>query len=112
MDSQPGSCSPKRPASAIGSCRTSRSGALLVCVSGISIRGLSGLSAQVVLLAKFACALLLAVACFGVWHDWRIAPFPDLNFAGYAQRLEQAPQGEMLVIPENPPGWKIVLTKR
>lgn len=86
--------------------------ALLVCVSGISIRGLSGLSAQVVLLAKFACALLLAVACFGVWHDWRIAPFPDLNFAGYAQRLEQAPQGEMLVIPENPPGWKIVLTKR
>jgi hypothetical protein len=85
---------------------------LIYCLGGISHRGRSNLSAQLVLFAKFASAVLLAVACIGISRDWRIAPFPDLKFESYAQRLERAPRGEKLVIPENPPGWTVALTKR
>jgi hypothetical protein len=38
--------------------------------------------------------------------------FKDMHFADYAGRVEAAPAGTVVIIPENPAGWTVRLVKR
>lgn len=58
-----------------------------------------------------AAALLLCLVVFGIPRDWQLPKYPDLQFPAYAQKLESAPKGSLVVIPINP-GWHMYLTKR
>jgi hypothetical protein len=55
--------------------------------------------------------VLLFVMCFGVARDWKQPALKDLHFGEAAWSFEAAPQGTVLVLPENPPGWNIRLVK-
>jgi hypothetical protein len=48
---------------------------------------------------------------FGIALDWRNSAFKDFHFEEYAKRLEAAPVGTALTIPENPEGWNMRLVK-
>jgi hypothetical protein len=62
-------------------------------------------------LRKFAVALLLLFP-IGVYQDWNLPPFEDLDFYYYADQFERAPAGTKIVIPINPdPVWSMELTK-
>jgi hypothetical protein len=56
--------------------------------------------------------LLLFVMSYGFVRDFRHPALPDLHFAQYAGMLTRCRPGEALVIPENPRGWTIQLTRR
>ena len=56
--------------------------------------------------------LLLFCMLFGFIRDWRHPAYPDPHLAYYAQQLKAAKPGEIIVIPENPPGWELRLVKR
>jgi hypothetical protein len=56
--------------------------------------------------------LLLFCMLFGFIRDWRHRAYPDPHLAYYAQQLKAAKPGEIIVIPENPPGWELRLVKR
>jgi hypothetical protein len=63
-------------------------------------------------LRKFAVALLLLFP-IGVYQDWNLPAFEDLDFYYYADQFERAPAGTKIVIPINPdPVWAMELTKR
>jgi hypothetical protein len=59
-------------------------------------------------LGAILCLVLLP---FGVARDWRCLPSVDLHFREYAEKFRQAPPGTVWVIPLNPPGWSMRLTK-
>jgi hypothetical protein len=56
--------------------------------------------------------VLLFVMLFGFIRDWRHRAYGDPHLAYYAQQLKAARPGEVIVIPENPPGWSIRLVKK
>jgi hypothetical protein len=56
--------------------------------------------------------LLLLCMLFGFIRDWRYPTYPDPHLAYYAQQLKAAKPGEIIVIPQNPPGWELRLVKR
>jgi hypothetical protein len=56
--------------------------------------------------------LLLFCMLFGFVRDWRHRAYPDPHLAYYAQQLKATKPGEIIVIPENPPGWELRLVKR
>ena len=49
---------------------------------------------------------------FGIALDWTYPPFADFKFGEYANKFAAAPQGSKVIIPINPPGWKMELVKR
>jgi hypothetical protein len=61
---------------------------------------------------KSLSAVFLCTMCFGAALNWRHPGLQDLHFAEYARSFEAAPPGTVMVIPENPEGWKIRLVKR
>ncbi len=56
-----------------------------------------------------ASALLLMPV--GIIRDWKYPPMPDLEFKSYAEKLREVPQGSVVTIPINPPGWSAKLIK-
>ena len=60
---------------------------------------------------KPVSAVLLCTMCFGAALNWRRQALHDLHFAEYAKSFEAAPAGTVMVIPENPEGWRIRLVK-
>jgi len=58
--------------------------------------------------ANFAALLLMPV---GIIRDWKYPPMPDLEFKSYAEKLREAPQGNVVTIPINPAGWSAKLIK-
>jgi hypothetical protein len=60
---------------------------------------------------KAVATVLLVIMAFGIALDWRIPAFKDFHFGEYAKRLEAAPVGTALTIPENPEGWNMRLVK-
>ena len=56
-------------------------------------------------------AVLLLLLSFGIRRDWRYPPFTDMHFREYASQFQTAPSGTRMVIPINPPPWKMELTK-
>jgi hypothetical protein len=62
-------------------------------------------------LFRIVSAPLLLILCFGIVRDWRRPAFKDMHFAEYAKRLDGAPAGTAVTIPENPDGWDLVLVK-
>jgi hypothetical protein len=64
-----------------------------------------------VLMSRIVSAVLLLVFCFGVLLRWQAPAFQNMHFADYARRFESAPPGTVMVIPENPSGWKLQLIK-
>ncbi|HWE00168.1 MAG TPA: hypothetical protein VG345_14050 [Bryobacteraceae bacterium] len=63
-------------------------------------------------LSRWLGAALLFLMFFGIVRNWRYPALPDMHFETYAQRLETSPKGTGLVIPQNPPGWSMLLVKR
>jgi hypothetical protein len=63
---------------------------------------------QVVQIVAASMAFLMIV---GVIRDFRYPAFQDDRFADYAHRLDEAPKNTVIVIPQNPPGWKLKLIK-
>jgi len=64
------------------------------------------------LVLKSAVAALLCLLCFGIALRWRRPAFQDFHFAEAAKRVEAAPAGTVITIPENPDGWHLRLVKR
>jgi hypothetical protein len=62
-------------------------------------------------LLRIAAACLLLVICIGIVRDWRHPAYEDMHFAEYAKRLDAAPAGAIVTIPENPKGWNVQLIK-
>jgi hypothetical protein len=60
---------------------------------------------------KAISALLVFLMCIGIVRDWRQPVLKDLHFADYAKQFAAAPPGTTIVIPENPDGWTVQLTK-
>jgi hypothetical protein len=63
-------------------------------------------------ISRAVSAALLLVMCIGICRDWRRPAFLDMDFADFARRLEAAPVGTVVTIPENPKGWEMRLVKR
>jgi hypothetical protein len=63
-------------------------------------------------LTELAGFLLLFCMLFGFIRDWRHPAYADLNLAYYAEEVKAAKPGEIIVIPQNPPGWELRLVKR
>jgi hypothetical protein len=61
---------------------------------------------------KAVSATLLCIMCFGFVRDWRFQAFRDMHFAEYASRLESAPAGTEVIIPQSTEGWYMTLVKR
>jgi hypothetical protein len=64
------------------------------------------------LLRAPAAALVVATLLVGVPADWRYPRYADYDPAHYASVLDSTPPGGRVVIPINPPGWHIKLTKK
>jgi len=54
---------------------------------------------------------LLFLMCIGLFRDWRHPAFTDMSFATYARDFESAPSGTIAIIPINPTGWHMQLSK-
>jgi hypothetical protein len=54
----------------------------------------------------------LALLPIGIVADRRYPAMVDLHFAAHARRVSAALPGETLSLPINPPGWRMILTKR
>lgn len=63
-------------------------------------------------LPRLVSGFLLPIMCFGIVRDWRQPAFTDMHFAEYVRRLDAAPAGTTITIPENPAGWTLRLVKR
>lgn len=61
---------------------------------------------------RYAAALALLLLPFGIYRAWKYPRFDDLHFSQYADTFEHTPKGASLVIPINPPGWTMTLTKK
>jgi hypothetical protein len=61
---------------------------------------------------KSISVVLLFLMCFGIIRDWTHPAYQDMHFAEYAKRVEAAPAGTVITIPENQPGWDLQLAKR
>jgi len=57
-------------------------------------------------------ACLLVTMCFGIVRDWELPALTNLHFHEEAERFHAAPVGSAVVIPENPQGWSIELTRK
>jgi len=62
-------------------------------------------------LLRIAAAFTLSMMVFGIPLDWRHPAFVNLEFKTYANKFTTAPQGAKMMIPINPPGWFMELTK-
>jgi hypothetical protein len=60
---------------------------------------------------KVISSILLFLMCIGIVRDWRQPELKYLGFANYAKQFAAAPPGTTIVIPENPDGWTVQLTK-
>jgi hypothetical protein len=60
---------------------------------------------------RHAGIVLLLLLSLGVRRDWRYPAFTDMHFSEYAAQFQAAPSGTRMVIPINPPPWKLQLTK-
>jgi hypothetical protein len=56
-------------------------------------------------------AVLLVVMVFGMIQDWGHPRPADLDFPTYARMFSELPAGNTFVIPINPVGWSMELTK-
>lgn len=54
----------------------------------------------------------LFLMALGMAADFRDPPLPDLDFPRYAAAYEALPDGQTVVIPLNPSGWEMSLTKK
>lgn len=60
-----------------------------------------------------ACSLgLLLCVPVAIRRDWRYPAFTDMHFPEYAARFQTAPAGTKMLIPINPPPWKMTLRKK
>jgi hypothetical protein len=62
-------------------------------------------------LLKTVSAVLLCLMSIGIIRDWRHPAYEDMHFAEYVKRVEAAPAGTVVTIPENPEGWNLQLVK-
>lgn len=62
-------------------------------------------------LLRTVAVFTLAIMVIGIQLDWRHPAFADFNFKNYATKFTAAPQGTKVMIPINPPGWMMELTK-
>jgi hypothetical protein len=60
---------------------------------------------------RIVSAPLLILMCFGIVRDWRYPAYEDMHSAEYAKRVEAAPAGAIVTIPQNPKGWNLQLIK-
>jgi hypothetical protein len=61
---------------------------------------------------RLTAAVILSLMSVGIVRDWRYRPFSDLQFGDYARTYSSMPRGSNLVIPLNPRGWSMTLTKQ
>ena len=61
---------------------------------------------------RYSAIAILLLLPVGIYKDWRHPAFTDLHFRQYASLFESAPPGTKLLIPINPRGWHMELTKR
>jgi hypothetical protein len=72
---------------------------------GWMVRGSGSLKPRLIALT------ILASMVVGIVSDWHHPPYADLNFRSHAQRFEASPTGTEIVIPINPPGWYMSVTR-
>jgi len=60
---------------------------------------------------KAVSTALLCLMCFGILRDWRHPAFQETHFAESVRRFEAAPAGAVVIIPEHPEGWNLMLVK-
>jgi hypothetical protein len=81
---------------------------LAFLASAVWIMARSGIA----VLRVAAGALIAATILVGVPGDWSYPPYTDLHLERYAEVLDRAAPGTRVVIPINPPGWTIELTRK
>lgn len=62
--------------------------------------------------ARYVAMAILATLPIGVCSDWVLPRFKDFHFREFAEAFERAPSGSKTVIPLNPTGWRMELTKK
>jgi hypothetical protein len=67
-------------------------------------------SAKAPAIRRFGIVLFLFLPV-GIRRDWRYPAFTDMHFRQYASQFQAAPSGTRIVIPINPPPWRMGLTK-
>jgi hypothetical protein len=60
---------------------------------------------------KAVAIILLCIMSFGVALRWRHPAFRDMHFSDDARRVQSAPAGTVVTIPESTPGWYLTLVK-
>lgn len=61
---------------------------------------------------RYAAGLALLFLPFAMYRGWKYPRLGDLHFSQYAATFARAPKGASVVIPINPPGWRMTLTKK
>lgn len=61
---------------------------------------------------KWGATVLLLVLPVGMALDWAHPPLQDRDWPRYVEELRSAPSGTEVVIPVNPEGWIMALTKK
>lgn len=65
------------------------------------------------LTVRFGAGMLLAVILLvGIPADWSQQGYVNLHYAQQVRKFQAAPKGSTVVIPINPPGWKLILDKK
>jgi hypothetical protein len=81
---------------------------LAFVASGVWIMTRSGIA-----ILRVAAGVLVATTIIvGIPGDWSYPPYVDLHPERYAAVLNRAAPGTRVVIPINPPGWTIELTRK
>ncbi len=67
-------------------------------------------SAKAPAIRKFGVVLLLFLP-FAIRRDWRYPAFTDMHFSEYASQFQATPFGTRMIVPINPPPWRMELIK-
>lgn len=63
-------------------------------------------------LVQILAASLAFLMVIGIVRDYKAPAFVDLKFADHAAHLSEVPMGTVVMIPQNPDGWRLKLIKR
>lgn len=61
---------------------------------------------------RYLASMLLLGMSIGIAVDFAHKPFIDYDFGTYAENFQGMSRGEKILIPINPPGWTMSLTKK
>ena len=63
-------------------------------------------------LFRLGGAFIFLAMSMGIVHEWRYGGYPDDHFPESVQRIRNAKQGDLVIVPLMPEGWQMELVKR